>query len=87
MIIPQRDIVLIKADKATNRTRSGLLLSEEWKTLPLVGTVLACGPAVNNLQAGDRVIFERYATIILEDDQRLCLAGNVFGVIKDEPTA
>lgn len=72
MIQPLRDVILIKADKAQKSTDSGLLISEDWKTLPLTGTVLAIGPQVTDVAIGDRVGFARYASIILPDDERLC---------------
>ena len=80
-IQPQRDIVLIKADSAKTKTKTGLLLAENWKSLPLQGEVLAVGEDVTNITVGDRVAFNRYASIILDDDQRLCSQKQVLGVI------
>lgn len=77
---PSRDIVLIKADEAKTKTASGLFLNEDWKTLPLEGEVLAVGPLVTNVTVGDRVIFERYSSLILENNERLCKASHIFGV-------
>lgn len=70
-ISPVRDILLIKADKARTETKSGLLLNEQWKTLPLTGEVLAVGPDVTYAKVGDRVGFNRYASEVLPDDERL----------------
>ena len=84
MIKPQRDIVLVKADKANNQTKSGILISEEWVSHPLTGTIEALGPEVVGLQVGDRILFERYSSIILEDDLRLIQAKLVFAVVNDE---
>lgn len=70
-IKPARDIVLIKADKPKGESESGILISEEWKTLPLTGKILAVGPDVTSVKVGDRVGFNRYASIILENDNRL----------------
>ena len=72
IIKPKRDILLIQADPAVTQTASGILLNESWKTLPLEGTVLAIGPEVKSIKVGDRVGFNRYASTILPDDQRLC---------------
>lgn len=70
-ILPTRDILLIKADKPKGESESGLLIAQEWKTLPLTGEVLAVGPEVTAVQVGDRVGFNRYASTILEGDDRL----------------
>lgn len=78
---PTRDIVLIKADKPAAKTESGLYLTEEWKTLPPTGTVLAVGPEVKDIEVGTRVIFERYASVIMENDERLCKASHILGII------
>lgn len=77
---PTRDIVLIQADAAVKQTASGLLLEESWKTLPLEGEVLAVGPLVTTVKAGDRVGFNRYASTILENDQRLCQEKQILWV-------
>lgn len=83
MIKPLRDIILIKADAPKERTASGLYLVEEWKTLPSTGTVLAIGPMVTVVKEGDRVMFERYASVILEDNERLCQESHIFGVLDE----
>lgn len=70
-ISPLRDLLLIKADKPKGETESGLLVSEEWKSLPLTGEVLAIGPEVTAVKVGDRVGFNRYASEVLENDERL----------------
>lgn len=80
-LIPQRDLVLIKADKAIEKSKTGLLVKEDWKSLPLQGKVLETGPKVTNVKSGDRVLFGRYASVILGDDERLCKASHIFGVI------
>jgi len=80
MIQPLRDICLIKADKSKDKTTSGILLKEEWKSLPMSGEVLAIGPEVSRVKVGDRVVFERYSSIILDDDQRLAKESSILGI-------
>lgn len=80
---PTRDLLLIQVDKPRTKTESGLYLQEEWKTLPQTGVVLSTGPFVRDIAAGDRVLFERYAAIILEGDERLCKESHVLGIIHD----
>ncbi len=76
-IQPIRDVVLVKADKPKAQTESGILLDEEWKTLPLEGEVLAVGPDVHGVGVGDRIGFNRYASLVLENDERLCNERNI----------
>ena len=76
-IQPYRDVVLIKADKPKESTNSGILLGENWKTLPLMGKVLATGPDVRQVAVGARVGFNRYASVILNDEERLCSERNI----------
>lgn len=81
-MLPKRDLVLIQADEAKGQTKSGLFIAEEWKTLPHTGTVLAVGPLVREVNVGDRVMFERYASIILEDGQRLCKESHCMATLE-----
>jgi co-chaperonin GroES (HSP10) len=78
---PVRDLVLIQADSAKTQTESGILLQEEWKTLPLIGEILEVGPQVTQVKKGDRVTFNRYSSIILEKDQRLCKESQISGIL------
>lgn len=78
---PLRDLVLIRADGATTQTESGILLQEEWKTLPLKGEILEVGPQVTQVKKGDRVTFNRYSSIILEEDKRLCKESQISGIL------
>lgn len=78
---PKRDLVLIRADKPQEKTASGLFIVEEWKSLPQTGEVVAIGPLVKDVSVGERVLFERYASVILENDERLCKEDNVLAVL------
>ena len=71
IISPLQGILLIKADKPKTQSDAGILLNEQWKTLPLEGTVLEVGDGIDAVKKGDRVGFNRYASIILENDERL----------------
>lgn len=81
---PTRDLVLIRADSAPEQTKSGLYIKEEWKSLPPTGEVLAVGPDVKDVTVGDRVVFDRYASVILEKDQRLCLESHILARLDNE---
>lgn len=77
-----RDLVLIKADIQPDKMGS-IYIVEEWKSLPPTGEVLAVGPLVKSVKVGDKVLFERYASIILEDDKRISKEDNIFGIIDE----
>lgn len=77
MIEPTRDVVLIKADPAETQKASGLFVVEEWKSLPLTGMVVSVGPEVKRVKPGDKVGFNRYASVILPNDERLCKESQI----------
>lgn len=90
---PTRDLVLIKADRPKEKTKSGLYIAEEWHSLPLTGIVLELGPQAERIEyvkngraffvkPGDRVMFDRYASIILEGDERICKQSHLMGVFE-----
>lgn len=87
-ITPYRDIVLIKADKPKDKTASGILIVEDWKTLPPLGTVEAIGPDVKNKDIlGKHVMFERYSSIVLpkqgDDEYRFCNEASILAEVED----
>lgn len=84
MIHPTKDIVLVKVDEVKQQTSSGLYIKENWKTLPPTGVVLDVGPDVTTVKKGDKIIFERYASVILEDNERLCKESHIMGIIDEE---
>ena len=84
IINPKRDIVVIKADPPKDKTASGLYIVEDWKTLPPVGTVEAIGPDVKDKDlVGKRVLFERYTSITIDKDIRLCREVNILSEVED----
>jgi co-chaperonin GroES (HSP10) len=76
---PLRDLVLIEVDKQPERVGS-LAIVEEWKTLPATGVIKAVGPDVKSVKISDKVMFERYASVILNEDERLCQESNILGI-------
>lgn len=79
---PIGDLVLIRVDEPERETKSGILIKEDWKTLPPVGTVIAAGEDAlvrfpMFVTGTTKVVFERYSSIILEDDLRLCRLSNI----------
>lgn len=78
---PLRDLILIKADTAETETGSGIIIVQEWKTLPLTGEVIAVGKLVKSCKKGDRVMFERYGSIVLDGDDRICKESHILAVL------
>lgn len=75
--VPVGDILLIKVDKPATETASGILIKEDWKTLPPTGVVLEEGELVKGHYRGKTVVFERYSSVMLSDDLRLCRESNI----------
>lgn len=60
-IKPLHDRVLVQRDQAETETHGGLILAGAAQETPETGTVLAVGPEVTELQAGDRVVFSKFS--------------------------
>ncbi|MHA2066815.1 MAG: co-chaperone GroES [Candidatus Thorarchaeota archaeon] len=80
---PTSNRILILGDKPRDKTTSGILIKEDWKSVPPKGTVLAVGPKVTTVKKGDRVLFERYASVILDDNERMCLEDHILAIIDE----
>ena len=65
-IEPLATMVLVEKEKAPEKTDSGLLLPEEAREKMTVGRVIAVGPDVEHVEAGDRVIYRNYAGTDIE---------------------
>ena len=74
---PTTNKVLVKADRVEESTKSGILIKEDWRTAPPTGVVLAVGPDVTTVKKGDKVLFERFGSVILDDDERMCLESQI----------
>tara|TARA_B100001167_G_C16635176_1_gene241428 strand:+ start:110 stop:376 length:267 start_codon:yes stop_codon:yes gene_type:complete len=60
-IEPLGEMVLIALEKAAEKTDSGLMLPEAAREKMNVGTVVAAGPESENVKAGDKVVYKKYA--------------------------
>lgn len=60
-IKPISNLVLATADKAEAKTASGLYLTEDAREKPRTATVVAVGPEVKKVKAGDQIIYESYS--------------------------
>lgn len=55
-----KDSIIVKLDKASDRTASGIITSTNSKDSN-VGTVVVKGPLVKDLHVGDKVLLAEYA--------------------------
>ena len=60
-IEPLGEMVLIELEKAAEKTASVLMLPEAAREKMNVGTVVAAGPDSENVKAGDKVVYKKYA--------------------------
>ncbi len=60
-ITPLADYVVMQQEEAKNKTASGLYLPDKGTEKPKFAKVLAVGPMVKDVKAGDRVIFGGYS--------------------------
>lgn len=81
---PLRDCILVEVDKVEEQTKSGLYVKENWAKLPPHGVVKAIGPDVKEVKVGDRILFNRYAALQLEGNERLITEKDVQAIIKPE---
>jgi chaperonin GroES len=80
---PLRDVVLIRPDEAKTQTETGILLQEDWKTLPPTGVVEAVGDEVTDVKPGDRVMFLRYSVIDAGDGLKAAKEQHIIARIED----
>ena len=76
-ITPLADYVVMQQEEAKSKTASGLYLPDKGTEKPKIATVLAVGPAVKDVKAGDRVIYGGYSnTDIKVEGQEYLLVRN-----------
>lgn len=54
--------VLVKREEAETVTKAGIMLVQDSTKKPLKGTVVSKGMEVEDLDVGDEILFDRYAT-------------------------
>tara|TARA_B100000459_G_scaffold69059_1_gene38134 strand:- start:516 stop:782 length:267 start_codon:yes stop_codon:yes gene_type:complete len=60
-IEPLGEMVLIELEQAAEKTASGFMLPEAAREKMNVGTVVAAGPESENVKAGDKIVYKKYA--------------------------
>lgn len=86
-IKPLGDRIVVRPDKAEDKTKGGLLLPEVARERPQRGTVIAVGPGTRlepmTLKEGDRVLYSKHAGAQIpikedEDDLLIMRESDVF---------
>lgn len=77
-ITPLADYVVLQQEEAQTKTASGLLLPDKGAEKPKIAKVLAVGPTVKDVKAGDRVIFGGYSNTEIKID------GAEFMLVRNE---
>ena len=76
-IEPLGEMVLIELEQAAEKTVSGFMLPEAAREKMNVGTVVAAGPESENVKAGDKVVYKKYAGTELK------LKGNDYLIMRE----
>lgn len=77
-LTPLADYVVLRQEEAKTKTASGLLLPDKGTERPKIAEVLAAGPAVRDVKAGDRVIFGGYS------NTEISVEGVEYMLVKNE---
>ena len=67
-IKPLADRVVAVKEEAATKTASGLYLPDNAKEKPVLAKVVAVGPDVKSLKAGDKIVYKEYSTTELKID-------------------
>lgn len=84
-IQPLADFVVAQAEAAEQKTKSGLYIPEKAAEKPKIAKVLAVGPAVKEVKAGDRVIYGGYSNdeVKINGEEFLLIKQeNIYGIVK-----
>lgn len=77
-IAPLADFIVAEQEEAKTKTNSGLFLPEKSGEKPQIAKVLAVGPAVQDVKAGDKIIYGGYSNTDIKVD------GKEYMLIKNE---
>lgn len=70
MIKPLHDNVVLKKEKAENKTSSGIILTTESKSMPSVATVVAVGKDCKaEIKENDQVVYKEYSGTNIKIDE------------------
>jgi len=77
-IKPLADRVAMVREVAASQTTSGIYLPDNAKEKPVMAEVVAVGPDVKGVKAGDKVVYKEYSTTELKVD------GTEYLLVKEE---
>jgi len=77
-ITPLADYVVAAQEEAQTKTASGLFLPDKGSEKPKIADVLAVGPMVGDVKAGDKIIFGGYSNTDIK------IEGKEYMLIKQE---
>lgn len=87
---PLDNRLIIERDEVKDRSNSGLYLSTTKSELPPSGIVVAVADNIKDIKVGDRVIFNQYGALPLEENQTnetkgliLLLKSHIHAVISE----
>jgi chaperonin GroES len=84
-LAPLSDYIVAKQEAAQTKTASGLFLPDNVGEKPKIATVMAVGPAANDVKVGDKIIFGGYSNTDIKIDgveYMLIKQENIFATIK-----
>lgn len=77
--------VLVKRVEETKTTASGIIIPDNAKEKPLNGEVVAVSKEIEDIKAGDKVVFAKYggSEIKLDNEEYLVLnTDDILGILK-----
>ena len=77
-VTPLADYVVVQQEKAQTKTASGLYLPDNGGEKPKIAVILAVGPVVKDVKAGDRVVFGGYSNTDIK------IGGQEYMLVKNE---
>ena len=77
-IKPLADRVVAVREKAQEKTASGLYLPDSSKEKPVMATVVAVGPKVEQVAVGDKIVYKEYSTTDLK------INGTEYLIVKED---
>jgi len=78
MLKPLGDRLLVEYHEPESRTAGGIYIPDSAKERPQEGVVLAVGKDVEEVKAGDRIVFGKYSP------DKIVMDGVEYAVIKEE---
>lgn len=87
---PLGDRIIVLSDDVAKQTKTGIIIPENARERPQLGTVLALGTALTeNIKVGDRILFGKYAGVPISIQEKIYYVmreREVFMVMNEEET-